>query len=82
MAATSLYMAVNDSQMHLTLTLVVVNEIHSLIMTFMTCPTRVRVDEELDRGLGLNSGLACHFLLNFQATGFQPFYPLLKDPRK
>ena len=70
MAAASLYMAVsetNHSQMHLTLTLVVFNEIHNLIMIFMTCPTRVRVYEGLDRGLGLNSGLACHFLLNFQA---------------
>ena len=64
LAAASLYMAVetNHSQMHLTLTLVVVNEIHSLI--FMTHLTRVRVHEGLD-GLGLNSGLACHFLLNF-----------------
>ena len=45
LAAASLYMAVNEtnhSQMHLTLTLVVVNDIHSLIMIFMTCPTRVR----------------------------------------
>ena len=33
----------------------------------MTCLTRVRVREGLDRGLGLNSGLACHFLLNFKA---------------
>ena len=53
--------------MHLTLTLVVVNEIHGLIKTFMTCMTRVKVHEGLDRGLGLNSGLACHFSLNFQA---------------
>ena len=70
LAGASLYMAINEtshSQMHLTLTLVVVNEIHSLIMIFMTSPTRVRVCEGLDRGLGLNSGLACHFLLNFQA---------------
>ena len=66
----SLYMAINEtnhSQMHLTLTLVVVNEIHSLIKTFMPCLTRVKVHEGLDRGLGLNSGLACHFSLNFQA---------------
>ena len=49
------------------MTLVVVNEIHSFIMIFMACPTRVRLHEGLDKGLGLNSGLACHFLLNFQA---------------
>ena len=70
MAAASLYMVVNEtnhSQINLTLTLVVVNEIYSLIMIFMTCPTSVRVHEGIDRGLGLNSGLACHFLLNFQA---------------
>ena len=63
-------MAVNEtdhSQMHLTLTLLVVNKIHSLIMIFMTHPLRARVHKGLDRGLGLNSGLACHFLLNFKA---------------
>ena len=45
LAAASIYIAINEtnhSQMHVTLTLVVVNEIHSIIMTFMTCPTRVR----------------------------------------
>ena len=70
LATASLYMTINEtnhSQMHLTRTLVVVNEIHRLIMTFMTCLIRVRVNEELDRGLGLNSGLAYHFLFNFQA---------------
>ena len=70
LATVSLYMAVNEthhSQMHPTLTLVVVNEIHNLIMIFMICLTRVRVHEGLDRALGLNLGLACHFLLNFQA---------------
>ena len=70
LAAEGLYMAVNEtnhSQMHLTLTLVVVNEIHSLIMIFITRATRVWVHEGLDRGLGQNSGLACNFLLNFQA---------------
>ena len=46
----------------------------------MTCLTRVRVREGLDRGLGLNSGLACHFSLNFQARisallpTFNPLY--------
>ena len=71
----NLYMAVNEihhSQMHPTLTLVGVNEIHKLIMIFMARLTRVTLHEGLDRGLELNSGLACHFLLNFQAT-FIPF---------
>ena len=54
-------MAVNEthhSQMHPTLTLVVANEIHNLIIIFVTCLTKVRVHEGLVRGLGLNSGLA------------------------
>ena len=67
--------------MHLTLTLVVVNEIRSLIMIFITCPTRVRVHEGLDRGLGLNSGLACHFLLNFQAR-ISALLPAIKHLRR
>ena len=67
---------VNETN-HSQCTLVVVNEIDSLIMTFMTFPTRVRVHERLDRGLGLNSGLACHFLLNFQAR-ISALFPLLK----
>ena len=70
-------MAVNEihhPQIHPILTLPVVNEIHNLIMIFMVCLTRVRVHEGLDGGLGLNSGLACHFLLNFQAriSAFSP----------
>ena len=36
-------------------------------MIFMDQLTRVRLHEGLDRGLELNSGLACYFLLNFQA---------------
>ena len=82
LAAVSLYMAVNEtnhSQINLTLTLVVFNEIHSLIMIFMTCPTTVRVHHGIDRGLGLNSGLACHFLLNFQAS-ISALLPAIKLP--
>ena len=58
---------IHHSEMHPTLTLVVVNEIYNLIVIFMTQLTMVRLHEWLDRGLGLNLGLACHFLLNFQA---------------
>jgi len=45
-------------------------------MIFMAQKTRVTLHEGLDRGLGLNSGLACHFLLNFQAriSALSPSY--------
>ena len=70
----NLYMAVNEihhSQMHPTLTLVGVNEIHELMMIFMARLTRVTLHEGLDRGLELNSGLACHF--STSKPRFQPF---------
>ena len=60
MAVTSLCMAVNeihDSQICLNTNLKAVNEIHSIVMTFMTHLTRVIVREGLDRGLRLS--LAC-----------------------
>ena len=68
MAAASLDMAINETHLSQMLSLVVVDEIHNLIMIFMTCLTRVTVHEELDRGLGLKFRFSfCHFLLNFQS---------------
>ena len=56
---------VHDPQMCPNIKLKTVNEIHSLMMTFMTHLTHVTVSEVLDRGLRLNSSLTCQLLQKF-----------------
>ena len=67
LAVVSLSMAVNgihDPQICPSIKLKAVNEIHNFVMTSMTHLTRVTVSEGLDRGLRLNSSLACQLLQN------------------
>ena len=68
LAVTSLCVAVNgihDPQICPNIKLKAINEIYSLLITLMTCLTRVTVCEGLDRGLMVNSSLACKLLQNF-----------------
>ena len=56
---------INDTQMCPNLALKVVDEMHSLVMLILTQLTRVTVSEGLDRGLRIDSWLACQLLLKF-----------------
>ena len=65
LAITSLCMAVNGFMTHKkaqNIKLKAVNETHSFMMTSITHLTWVTVSEGLDRGLRLNSSLACQLL--------------------
>ena len=65
LAVTSLCIAVNgihNLQICPKEKVITVNEIHSLVITFVTHLTQVTISEGLDRGLRLNSSLACQLL--------------------
>ena len=56
---------IHDPQICPNIKLKAVSEVHNFVMTSMTHLTRVTVSEGLDRGLRLNSSLACQLLQNF-----------------
>ena len=69
---------IHDPKIHSNPILDTANKIHDPIMIFMIYLTRVAPDEGLDKGLGLDSILACLLLLNFcpyiPATCMEAYY--------